>query len=226
MHTQLKMNTFSIVARCPETGHLGAAGATKFPAIGAHSPHIKSDCGVVATQGWVNPVLGPEGIRLLESGFTANETLQHLLMQDPGRELRQVAIVDRFGNAAAYTGIENDDHKGHIIRDGCCVQGNLLSSPDTLEQMMTAFQSKKGKLEERLLVALEAADKCGGDKRGKQSTVLRVDIVEGFPYINYRVDDHPEPIQELRRIFDENKDGLVSRYYEWIDSVKQGTKLV
>lgn len=221
----MKMNTFSILAKCPETGHLGAAAATKFPAIGAFSPHIQCNSGVVVSQGWVNPLLGPEGLKLLTRGFTANETLENLLMYDPGREIRQLAVLDRFGNAAAYTGSENDDYKGHLIADDVCIQGNLLTKTDTLDVMLETFQSTEGKLEERLLATLEKGDSHGGDIRGKQSAVLRVDAVEGFPYVNYRVDDHHDPVTELRRIFEANKAGIYSRYYEWIESVRQGVRL-
>ena len=221
----MKLNTFSIVARCQETGYFGAAIATKFPGVGAHSPQIQADVGVIVTQGWVNPVLGKEGLMLLQSGKTANETLNKLMLEDPGRELRQFGIIDHYGNCAAYTGIENDEYMGHLIGNQCMVMGNLLTGPKVLEVMLETFEHGEGPLEERLLNALEAGDQAGGDIRGKQSAVVKVEALDGFPYVDFRVDDHTEPIQELRRIYDSNKHILIERYYEWVDAVKQGVKL-
>src|SRR5690625_4426274 len=171
---RMKTNTFSIIARCKNTGYFGAAIASCFPAVGAHSPSIKADVGIIATQGWVNPHLGKEGIILLESGKTANETLNRLLYKDPGRELRQIAIIDQFGNSAVYTGLENDREKGHFIGDQFAVQGNLLTNIEVLEIMATTFEQTSGSLGERLLAALVAGDNKGGDRRGKQSAIIRV----------------------------------------------------
>ncbi|WP_102345108.1 DUF1028 domain-containing protein [Bacillus sp. Marseille-P3661] len=221
----MKLNTFSIIARCPDTGHLGAAVATCFPGVGAHSPHIEADVGIIVTQGWVNPMLGKKGLQLLKSGKTANETLNRLMLNDPGRELRQIAVLDYYGNTAAYTGIENDEYKGHIIGRNCSVQGNLLTSPAVLEAMLETFEFTEGLLENRLLAALEAGQAAGGDKRGKQSAVIKVEAIDGFPYVDFRVDDHDNPIGELRRIYEKNKHILIDRYHEWVDAVKEGNKL-
>lgn len=220
----MKTNTFSIIARCKETGYFGAAIASCFPAVGAHSPSIKADVGIIATQGWVNPYLGKEGIDLLESGKTANETLNRLLYKDPGRELRQIAIIDQFGNSAVYTGLENDEEKGHFIGDQFAVQGNLLTSVKVIEAMTETFEQTEGALEERLLAALIAGDDNGGDRRGKQSAVLRVEAINGFPYVDFRVDDHEEPVQELKRVYEQNRHILVNRYFEWVVAVKTGAK--
>lgn len=220
----MKTNTFSIIARCKETGNFGAAVASCFPGVGAHSPTIKANVGIIATQGWVNPYLGKEGMHLLENGKTANETLNRLLYEDPGRELRQIAIIDQFGNSAVYTGLENDDHKGHIIGDQYAVQGNLLTGRDVIEVMSESFENTEGLLEERLMAALMAADAVGGDRRGKQSAVLRVEAISGFPYVDFRVDDHEEPIKELNRIYEKNRHVLISRYFEWVEAVKTGLK--
>lgn len=220
----MKTNTFSIIARCKETGYFGAAIASCFPAVGAHSPSIKADVGVIATQGWVNPYLGKAGMALLEQGKTANETLNRLLYKDPGRELRQIAILDQFGNSAVYTGLENDEDKGHIIGDQYAVQGNLLTSIDVIEAMAETFEKTSGPLEERLLAALLAGDERGGDKRGKQSAIIKVEAIHGFPYVDFRVDDHQEPVKELKRIYEQNRHILVERYFEWVESIKTGTK--
>ncbi|WP_181346992.1 DUF1028 domain-containing protein [Thalassobacillus sp. CUG 92003] len=214
--------TFSIIARCKETGKFGAAVSTCFPGVGAHSPHIEAGTGAVITQGWVNPPLGQEGLNYLKKGYTANDTLNHLLIHDPGKELRQVAVMDQFGNCSAYTGVENDAYKGHIIGDQWSVHGNLLTGPDVLEAMADAYQQAAGPIEVRLLEALKAGDEAGGEIRGKQSAVIKVVDIDQFPYVDFRVDDHEEPVQELRRIYEKNKSVLIERYYEWVDAVKQG----
>jgi uncharacterized Ntn-hydrolase superfamily protein len=221
----MRLNTFSIIARCKETGLFGAAVASKFPGVGAFSPYIEAQAGVIATQGWVNPSLGPKGIGMLRDGATANEVLNAMLFQDPGRELRQIAIMDRFGNSTVYTGSENDDAKGHIIGDQFCIQGNLLTDLDVLKDMEEAYKQADGPLAERLLTAMIAGDERGGDKRGKQSAVIKVEAIQSFPFVDFRVDDHPEPIRELQRIYLENKDVLIDKYYEWVDSVKKGIRL-
>jgi uncharacterized Ntn-hydrolase superfamily protein len=221
----MKLNTFSVIALCKETGNFGAAVTSCFPGVGAYSPQIKAKVGVVVTQGWVNPSLGKKGLDLLDSGRTANETLNSLLLNDPGRDLRQIAIIDQYGNCAPYTGSENDEYKGHIVGDQCSVQGNLLTGPDVLREVMAAFEKTEGPLEKKLLRALEAGDAVGGDRRGKQSAIIKVVAVDGFPYVDFRVDDHPEPVKELRRIYEKNKHILIERYYEWVDAVQQGIRL-
>lgn len=216
--------TFSIVARCKKTGHFGAAVASRFPAVGAYSPAMKPNVGIIASQGWVNPQLGVTGLSYLESGKTANETLNTLLMKDPGRELRQLIVMDHFGNSAVYTGVENDDYKGHIVGDHYAVQGNLLSGEHVLTTMAETFENTSGLLEERLLAALVKADQVGGDIRGKQAALLRVVAIDGFPYVDFRVDDDEEPVQLLEKIYQKNRSVLIDRYYEWVEAVKSGIK--
>jgi uncharacterized Ntn-hydrolase superfamily protein len=223
--TAMKLNTFSIIARCKKTGMFGAAVASKFPGVGAHSPYIEAGSGIIQTQGWVNPTLGPKGIELLREGATANEVMNELLFQDPGRELRQVAIMDRFGNSSVYTGSENDDVKGHINGDQFCVLGNILRNHDVLSVMEKAYQKTEGALVDRLLAALMAGDQAGGDQRGKQAAVVKVEAIKGFPYIDFRVDDHPNPVKELSDIYYRNKGVLIDHYYEWVDSVQKGLRL-
>ncbi|SFG27613.1 DUF1028 domain-containing protein [Sporolactobacillus nakayamae] len=217
--------TYSIVAKCKETGYFGAAVTSCFPGIGAYSPTIKANIGIIASQGWVNPTLGPIGIKYLEAGKTANETLNTLLMKDPGRELRQLIVMDHFGNSAVYTGVENDDAKGHIIGDQFAVQGNILTSLDVVYAVAETFERTNGPLQERLLAAMLAGDKIGGDARGKQAAAIKVVAEEGFPYVDFRVDDSAEPIQELNAIYKNNKHVLIDDYYEWIDAVRAGVKL-
>lgn len=217
--------TYSIIARCLETGHFGAAVSSCFPAVGAYSPSIKAKVGIIATQGWVNPQLGHFGMSYLENGKTANETLNTLLMRDPGRELRQLAVMDSFGNSAVYTGVENDEVKGHLIGEQFAVQGNLLTGMNVLTTIFETFEHSKGSLSDRLLAALLAGDRIGGDKRGKQSAVIKVVAEDGFPFVDFRVDDDPEPVQLLNQIYQKNRGVLIDRYYEWIEAVKTGIKL-
>ncbi|MEK4023963.1 MULTISPECIES: DUF1028 domain-containing protein [unclassified Sporosarcina] len=217
--------TYSIIARCPDTGNFGAAIASCFPAVGAHSPAIQADVGIIATQGWVNPSLGGKGMQFLSAGQTANATLNTLLHGDPGRELRQLAILDRFGNSAVYTGIENDEEKGHIIGNQYAILGNLLASKDVLDGMANAFEHTDGKLEDKLLAALVKGDQMGGDRRGKQSAILKVVALEGYPYVDFRVDDAEEPVLELEQIYLKNKCVLIDRYDEWVETIEAGIRL-
>lgn len=217
--------TYSIVAKCKETGYFGAAVSSCFPGIGAYSPTIKANIGIIASQGWVNPTLGPIGMQYLEKGKTANETLNALLMKDPGRELRQLIVMDHFGNSSVYTGEENDDAKGHIIGDQFAVQGNILTGLDVLHAIAETFESTKGNLQERLLAAMLAGDKIGGDARGKQAAAIKVVAEDGYPFVDFRVDDAPEPVRDLYDIYMKNKHVLIDRYYDWVNSVKTGIKL-
>ncbi|WP_044748526.1 DUF1028 domain-containing protein [Bacillus alveayuensis] len=221
----MKLNTFSILAKCKETGMFGAAVASNFPGLGAHSPYIEADAGIIQTQGWVNPSLGLKGIQLLRDGATSHEVMNELLFQDPGRELRQVAVMDRYGNCSVYTGSENDDIKGHIIGDQYCVLGNILANQHVLPSMETAFLETEGNLAERLLASLLKGEEAGGDRRGKKAAVIKVEAIKGFPYVDFRVDDHPDPVKELTNIYYRNKGVLIDRYYEWVDSVQKGIRL-
>lgn len=202
------LNTYSIVAFDPEKGDLGVAVASKFIAAGAIVPWVKARVGAVASQALANPSYGPRGLELLEKGFSARRVLEVLLSDDPLREQRQVGIVDARGEAAAFTGRECYPYAGHIVGDHYAVQGNILTGPEVLEAMAKAFESTKGELVDKLLSALEAGDRVGGDKRGKQSAAIIVLREKGGylgltdKYVDLRVDDHPEPVKELRRLFE------------------------
>lgn len=199
----IELNTFSVSARCARTGMLGVAVSTAVPAVGGICAFIKPGVGAIATQSWVNPYLGIDGLKLLESGLSADETLDKLTADDPGRADRQLGIVDRNGCAAGYTGKGCVDWAGHIVGDGFSVQGNMLVSGATVEKMATAVQDSTAlSLPERLMVVLEAGQAAGGDKRGKQSAALKVFNVEEFPWFDIRVDEHRNPVAELRRIFE------------------------
>ncbi len=199
----LELNTFSIAARCPRSGMLGVAVSTAVPAVGAICSWVEAGIGAIATQSWVNPYLGIDGLTLLRSGLSAQEALEKLIAEDPGRDVRQLGMVDSHGSAAAYTGSNCVTWAGHIVGDGFCVQGNMLVGAETISSMAaTASASVDLDLPERLMLALEAAQKAGGDKRGKQSAAIRVFNVEAYPWLDVRVDEHAEPVAELRRVFD------------------------
>ena len=199
----IQLNTFSVAARCPRTGMLGVAVSTAVPAVGAICPFIKPGVGAITTQSWVNPYLGIDGLKLLESGLSAQEALDRLIAEDPGREVRQLGIVDAKGRSAAFTGKECVHWAGHEIGNGFSVQGNMLVSAATVEKMAVATRdSLTLGLPERLMLILEAGQAAGGDKRGKQSAALKVFHLEEYPWLDLRVDEHRNPVAELRRVFE------------------------
>ncbi len=198
--------TFSIVAFDPKTGDLGVAVASKFLAVGSVVPYAKAEVGAIATQSFANTTFGPKGLELLRKGLTPSQVLKQLLASDKDRELRQVGIVDAKGRAAAFTGKKCLSWAGHIVGKGFAVQGNILAGEQVVKAMAKAFQETQGELAERLMAALEAGEQAGGDARGKQSAAILV-VRKGAGYggfddryIDLRVDDHPEPVKELRRI--------------------------
>lgn len=207
----IECNTFSIAARCPRTGMLGVAVSTAVPAVGGICSYIKEGVGAIATQSWVNPYLGIDGLKLLEQGLSADETLTRLLADDPGRDDRQIGIVDATGRAAAHTGASCVDWAGHILGEGFTVQGNMLVGAETIKAMAAAAKaSEASDLTERLMLVLEAGQAAGGDKRGKQSAALKVFNREAYPWLDIRVDEHRNPVAELRRIFEIAKHQLLT----------------
>ena len=194
--------TFSITARCPATGDLGVAISTAVPAVGQRCPHVKLGVGAIATQSYTNVMLGINGLKLLKLGLTSERALSTLLEEDEGRDLRQVAAVDSRGRCFGYTGSKCVEWAGHIVGEGLVAAGNMLVGRETIEAMAGAFRGSKGDLSERLLVALEAGQVAGGDKRGRVSAALLVASREPKRYHDLRVDDHPDPVAELRRIYD------------------------
>jgi uncharacterized Ntn-hydrolase superfamily protein len=200
-------STFSIVARDPDNGDFGAAVQSKFIAVGAVVPWAKAGIGAIATQAWGNVSFGPNGLKMLEDGLSAPETLQKLLATDPQRERRQVAIVDARGRVAVHTGKECMDWAGHVTGSGYSCQGNILASSKVVESMAKAYQDTRGDLIEKLLRTLTAGQAAGGDRRGQQSAALLIvrekGGYEGWTdrYVDLRVDEHPTPIEELKRVF-------------------------
>jgi uncharacterized Ntn-hydrolase superfamily protein len=205
----LILSTFSIAARCPRTGMVGVAVCTAVPAVGALCPFAQPRIGAIATQSFVNPYLGIDGLKLLKQGLSAQETLERLIADDPGRDRRQLSVVDSQGKAAAFTGKDCFSWYGHIVGDGYAVAANMMVDETTVAAMARAFEAHADdELPERLLQALEAGDATGGDYRGRQSAALLVYHTEDYPYRSIRVDEHRQPVAELRRIFELSKQQL------------------
>jgi uncharacterized Ntn-hydrolase superfamily protein len=202
----IDVNTFSIVAYDPDKQEWGVAVASKYLGVGAVVPWAKAGVGAVATQARVNIAHGQNGLDLLAKGLTAEEALKALCAADKQIEVRQIGLIDAKGNAASFTGKECLAFAGHKTGDNYTCQGNILASEKVINDMATAFEQTKGPLAWRMMAALEAADKAGGDKRGKQSAGILVVRDQRGPnaigdrFIDLRVDDHKEPIAELARI--------------------------
>ncbi|NLE77122.1 MAG: DUF1028 domain-containing protein [Chloroflexi bacterium] len=198
--------TFSIVAGDPANGDLGVAVASRVLGVGGVVPWAKAGVGAVATQAYSNRSFGPRGLALLAEGLSAADTLELLLRRDqePGR--RQAGVVDAQGRAAAHTGEGCSPWAGHVVGEGFCCQGNILTGPDVVQAMAAAFRSASGELATRLMEGLLAGDQAGGDSRGRQSAAIFVVRPGGSydgtidRYIDLRVDDHATPVQELARI--------------------------
>lgn len=198
--------TWSIAALDRKTGAFGVCVTTKFFGVGSLAPFARAGVGAIATQAFVNPSFGPRGLRLLQEGLTARQVLEVLLASDEGREHRQLAVVDRAGNVAQHTGAECVVWAGHRAGDGFAVQGNMLVGQPTVETTADAYEANlDADFPERLLRAIEAGQEAGGDKRGRQSAALLVYTTEEYPMLDIRVDDHPDPVVELRRLFEEAK---------------------
>lgn len=199
--------TFSIVAFDPETEELGVAVQSRAFSVGGGVPWAEAGVGAIATQASTNESFGPRGLAMLHQGYTAAEVLDMLLASDPGRENRQVGIVDAHGGSASFTGSKCLAWAGDSTEVGLSVQGNILAGAGVVADMVRAFNDTKGELAERLLSALHAAQAAGGDRRGQQSAaILVVRPSDAYPeyrtrYIDLRVEDHASPIEELERVF-------------------------
>lgn len=197
----IELNTFSIVAHCPRTGMLGVAVSTAVPAVGALCPYVRPGVGAVSTQSWVNPYLAMHALDLMQKGHIGPEALEIVLSTDAAKNLRQIGVVDSGGRASAWSGASCTPWYGHIVDAHFAVQGNMLMGESTLAEMARAFRnSVEHDLAERLLRALEAGQVAGGDKRGKQSAALKVYHTEDYAWVDLRVDEHAEPVSELRRV--------------------------
>jgi uncharacterized Ntn-hydrolase superfamily protein len=207
--------TFSISARCPRTGMLGVAVASASLGSGAWAPSVKTGVGAIASQAFGNPFFGIDGLRLLDEGLSAQHALSELLPTDPGREYRQLLIVDGQGRTAAFTGSKCLHWAGHHIGEEFVAGGNTLNGEHVVLAMADAFaQSGDQELPERLVRALQAGDAAGGDRRGRQSAGLLVCYDQDYRYYDHRVDDHPDPASELRRLFELRK-AARARHGDW-----------
>jgi uncharacterized Ntn-hydrolase superfamily protein len=199
--------TYSIAACDLEARQWGVATQSKFLAVGSVVPWAEPEVGAIATQAYANPRYGPQGLALLREGLSAEEVVQRLTDADEGREHRQLGVVDRLGRAATYTGSECLEWAGGLTGEGYAAQGNILVSEETVTALASTFEETTGRpLAERLLEALAAAQAAGGDRRGQQSAALLVVRKDGGymgtsdAVADLRVDDHPTPIDELKRI--------------------------
>ncbi len=195
--------TWSVVARDAVTGEFGVAVASRFFAVGSLIAHAASGIGAIASQAFVNPQIGIGGLKLLREGYSAPDVLDKVAAADPGIDFRQVHIVDRNGETAGLTGAECRDWCGGISKPGVSVYGNMLVGPEVIEATQDSYMAHRDlPFAERLIEALAAGDDVGGDRRGRQSASLLVYRDRAYPWLDLRVDDHANPIQELRRLND------------------------
>lgn len=198
--------TFSIVARDPASGDLGVAVASRFLAVGATVPYVRAGVGAMATQALANVRYGPEGLALLARGVAAGDVVDRLVQADRLRHHRQVGVVDAHGAAATYTGASCSSWAGARTADGVAAQGNILAGPTVVDALIETYLATSGRFADRLATALLAADRAGGDRRGRQSAALVIERVGGGylgdddDWLDLRVDDHPDPVIELVRL--------------------------
>jgi uncharacterized Ntn-hydrolase superfamily protein len=202
------VHTYSIVARDPATGEMGVAVQSHWFSVGSLVVWGEAGVGVVATQSFVDPAYGPKGLALMRTGVAAPVALEQLVAGDGGRKGRQVAMLDAAGRVGAYTGANAIAAAGHHLGDQYSVQANLMGKASVWPAMARAFESTTGALADRLIAALEAAEREGGDIRGKQSAALLIVKATGTgrPWVgadrvyDLRVEDHPAPVAELKRL--------------------------
>ncbi len=198
--------TWSIVARGPG-GEFGIAIASRFFAVGMLCPHARSGVGALATQALVNPHYGPKGLDLLERGLSPSSVVQKLLSEDEGQNHRQLHMIDAQGRVAAHTGSACIGWCGHLAGEGFSVAGNMLAGAEVLQSTSEKFKSTMHlPFAERLLEALHAGESAGGDKRGKQAAALLIHSTEDYPLLDIRVDDHEDPIVELKRLYAKSRE--------------------
>ena len=200
--------TYSIAACDPAAGQWGVAVQSKFLAVGSVVPWAEPHVGAIATQAYANPTYGPDGLALLREGAPADEVVKRLTDADDGRDHRQLGVVDGKGGSATYTGSECMDWAGGIAGVGFAAQGNILVGEETVSALARTFADTEGRpLADRLIDCLAAAQAAGGDKRGQQSAALLVVEKDGGyaglsdVLVDLRVDDHADPITELRRVY-------------------------
>src|SRR5579872_7273261 len=208
---RLMFSTFSIVAYDQDSGEVGVAVQSKFLSVGAVVPFARAGAGALATQAFANTSYGPKALDLLAQGVEPAAVARELTAGDEGREDRQFGIVDTHGRAASFTGSNCIPWAGGIAGDGFAAQGNCLAGAAVVDALSGAFASSTGHLADRLVAALRAAQAAGGDKRGQQSAALIIEKpgggYAGFNdrYVDLRVDDHAQPIEELARLLELHK---------------------
>lgn len=188
---------------------LGIAVSTARPAVGGLAVYVKANVGAIATQAALNPYFGIDGLKYLEQGMTAEQVMERVKREDAEYEKRQLAIVDNEGRTAGYTGNDTVPWAGHYFGDQFVVAGNMLVGEEVVKVMAETYEnSNLDYLPERLLEALHAGQNAGGDKRGRQSAALHVVDKLDYAIVNIRADEHPNPVQELERIYDVCKTDL------------------
>jgi uncharacterized Ntn-hydrolase superfamily protein len=195
--------TYSIVARDPDTGELGVAVQSHWFSVGSLVTWARPGIGAVATQANVDPGYGLQLLDLLAAGVHAEQALATLVSNDPAGDSRQVAVVDGGGHVAAHTGSSCMTYAGHATGDGVSCQANIMATDRVWPAMLDAFGTSGGSLTSRLLTALDAAEREGGDLRGRQSAAILVVAPDAEPWetvVSLRVEDHPDPLVELRRL--------------------------
>ena len=193
--------TWSIVARDPN-GALGVVVASRFFAVGALCPYAHSGVGALSTQALLNPLYGPRGLALLSQGMAPADVLHSLLADDAGREHRQFHLNDAEGTVAAHTGTQCLEWSCQVTGVNFSVAGNMLAGPQVIEDTAQVYDAACDlPFAERLIAAMIAGEAAGGDKRGKQAVALLICTTEAYPFLDLRVDDHPEPIEELQRLY-------------------------
>jgi uncharacterized Ntn-hydrolase superfamily protein len=196
--------TWSIVAR-DASGGFGVAVASRFFAVGSLCPHAQAGVGALSTQALCNPLYAPAALAAMRERVDPSAIVARLTAADPGRDHRQLHLIDRDGRRAVHTGAQCIGWCGHAGGDGYSVAGNMLAGPRVVADCAAAYEASAAlPFAERLLVALEAGEAAGGDKRGKQAAALIVVTSEPYPALDLRVDDHPEPLVELRRLYDKS----------------------
>jgi uncharacterized Ntn-hydrolase superfamily protein len=200
------LHTFSIVARDSITGEMGVAVQSHWFSVGSIVTWGEAGVGVVATQSFVDPAYGPLGLELMRAGKTARQALDGILASDPGREVRQVAMIDIHGNTAVHTGKKCIQAAGHVEGEQFTTEANLMQNDKVWPAMAKAYRETKGNLVDRMIAALDAGQEVGGDIRGKQSAAILIVGAKstGKPWndrlMDLRVEDNPEPLKELRRL--------------------------
>ena len=205
--------TFSITGIDPQTGMIGVAVATRYWAVGARVPYVRAGVAALAVQAYYQPYIGFDTLRLMQTeGLSGPDALERVLAADPGREWRQVGLVDAAGNVVGFTGSETAPWSGHRVGEHCVGAGNMLAGPQVVDALVETFTACSDlALPERLVTALAAGHAAGGDRRGQQSAAVYVVWREEASYLDLRVDDHPDAIAELQRLVDATSNDVLVR---------------